>query len=271
MEKMTLVGLVVFAMLGFIGWLGGGRKWAFRTMLSAAILVGLGFAGIPLYGYWTERVAEHRNQKIHDCAIAKVAKAHCVPGGNVDYAALAAKYGGVPAGGASIEQGKWQDYKPPTTGSPPGPWQKYAKRGGAVPDKDPYAAIAKPIIIPDVCPAYMLFDNPTPEQEYAAIATAEQECRGEMDPKEKSLHEQISQYKREHGIAPKGADWFSANAPGEKLSPKACAAKVRTFYPGAYDDLDDSTLTKKVLAKYPTYCDVTSSPPDFIPDIKGIR
>jgi len=35
--------------------------------------------------------------------------------------------------------------------------------------------------------------------------------------------------------------------------------------------LDDATLAKKVLAKYPTYCDVTKSPPDFIPAIKDIR
>lgn len=34
------------------------------------------------------------------------------------------------------------------------------------------------------------------------------------------------------------------------------AAKVRSKYPGSYDDLDDSTLTEKVLSKYPQYKDM---------------
>jgi hypothetical protein len=132
-------------MLGFIGWLGGGRKWAFRTMLSALILARLGFAGILLYGYGADRVAEHRTQKIHDCAIAKVAKAECV---------AAPKNSDFPAGA-------------------------------------------------QICPPYVLFDNPTPEQENAAVASAEEECTGEIDPKQKSLHEQISQYRPEHAILEK--------------------------------------------------------------------
>ena len=61
------------------------------------------------------------------------------------------------------------------------------------------------------------------------------------------------------------------NWPAAKLNPKECAAKVRTFYPHVYDDMDDVTLTRKVLAKYPDYCDVRSSRPDFIPAIEGIR
>lgn len=32
---------------------------------------------------------------------------------------------------------------------------------------------------------------------------------------------------------------------------RECAARVRAAYPGAYDDLDDATLTEKTLAKYP--------------------
>ncbi len=32
--------------------------------------------------------------------------------------------------------------------------------------------------------------------------------------------------------------------------------KVRTMHPGAYDDMDDATLTKRVLAKYPQYSDL---------------
>jgi hypothetical protein len=145
MERTTLAGLAILAMLGFIGWLGGGRKWAFRTMLSALILAGLGFAGILLYGYGADRVAEHRTQKIHDCAIAKVAKAECVE---------APKNSDFPAGA-------------------------------------------------QICPPYVLFDNPTPEQENAAVASAEEECTGEIDPEQKSLHEQISQYRPEHAILEK--------------------------------------------------------------------
>jgi hypothetical protein len=53
------------------------------------------------------------------------------------------------------------------------------------------------------------------------------------------------------------------------LGPAECAARVRKAYPREYNDLDDATLTKKVLAKYPHYCDTTA--PDFIPDIQGIR
>lgn len=34
--------------------------------------------------------------------------------------------------------------------------------------------------------------------------------------------------------------------------------KIRTAHPGAYDDLDDATLTKRVLAKYPQYEDLAA-------------
>ena len=74
------------------------------------------------------------------------------------------------------------------------------------------------------------------------------------------------QYRQEHGIAQdadKGKATAEASVPHDRwrkytvkrLSSKDCAAKVRTFYPRAYDDLDDATLAKKVLAKYPTYCE----------------
>jgi hypothetical protein len=35
-------------------------------------------------------------------------------------------------------------------------------------------------------------------------------------------------------------------------------ARVRAKYPGAYDDMDDATLTKKILAKYPQYSDLAA-------------
>lgn len=34
--------------------------------------------------------------------------------------------------------------------------------------------------------------------------------------------------------------------------------KIRAKYPGEYDDMDDATLTKKVLAKYPEYSDLAA-------------
>ena len=201
---MAEIGLVVLAVLGFVGWLGGGRKWAFRTLLSALVLIAIGVAGMFLYGYSTDKIAEHRAHKIHACAIAKVADPHCDP---------APKNSDFPEGAL-------------------------------------------------LCPMYTLSDNATPEQEEAAIATAENECAGEIDPSQKSSHEQIIQYRREHGIKEEAK---------KQLTAKACAAKVRSFYPRVYDDLDDATLTKKVLAKYPTYCDAASSPPNFVPEIEGIR
>jgi hypothetical protein len=56
-----------------------------------------------------------------------------------------------------------------------------------------------------------------------------------------------------------------------KLSSKECAARVRTLYPHVYDDLDDDTLTRKVQAKYPDYCDSKLSLPSFIPEVQGVR
>lgn len=40
--------------------------------------------------------------------------------------------------------------------------------------------------------------------------------------------------------------------------PSDLAGKVRAKYPGTYDDLDDATLTKKILAKYPQYGDLAA-------------
>src|ERR1022692_3928767 len=232
MDKIAEAGLAILAVLGFVAWLGGGRKWAFRTLLSVIVLATVAVAGTLLYTYWTEKAEEHRAQKLHECAVAKVAEPKCA---------------------------------------------EVPKKGTL-----PESAL--------ICPAYFLPDNASPQQEEEALAAAEQECRGEMDPKEKSLHEQISQYKREHGIndpyaaiaepirpdkdqATSAADYDALakkhGAIKVTLGPAECAARVRKAYPGAYSDLDDATLTKKVLAKYPHYCD--TSTPDFIPDIQGIR
>src|ERR1039458_7168192 len=77
MDKIAEAGFVVIALLGFVGWLGGGRKWAFRTMVSALILVAVVVAGILLYAYGTDKVAQRRARKIHACAVAKIADPKC--------------------------------------------------------------------------------------------------------------------------------------------------------------------------------------------------
>jgi hypothetical protein len=45
-----------------------------------------------------------------------------------------------------------------------------------------------------------LSDIQGPEDEEMAVAAAEKECAGELDPKPKSAHDQIEEYKRSHGI-----------------------------------------------------------------------
>src|SRR5687767_4998223 len=45
--------------------------------------------------------------------------------------------------------------------------------------------------------------------------------------------------------------------------PGPLAAKVRAKYPGVYDDLDDATLERQVLAKYPQYADLAE--PEEVP------
>ena len=45
----------------------------------------------------------------------------------------------------------------------------------------------------------------------------------------------------------------------QQLSPQDFATRIRTKYPGAYDDLSDADLTQKVLTKYPQYSDMVSS------------
>lgn len=105
-------------------------KW--KGLLFVAVLAG---AGILLYGYWTDRVAERRTQKIHDCAVAK--------------AAVATTTKCTPAGGTF-----------------------------------------------EICsPA-------TQEEEEAAIRAGEKECTAEIAPKEKSAHQEIEEYRHQHGIDP---------------------------------------------------------------------
>lgn len=42
------------------------------------------------------------------------------------------------------------------------------------------------------------------------------------------------------------------------------AAKVRSKYPGSYDDLDDNTLTQNILTKYPQYKDMVDEGPGML-------
>lgn len=71
--------------------------------------------------------------------------------------------------------------------------------------------------------------------------------------------------------------------PAQPIQSQTLAGMVRAKYPGAYDDLDDATLEKNVLAKYPQYSDLPrsqASSPAQVPqegfggalwnDIKGI-
>jgi hypothetical protein len=100
-----------------------------KALLLVAVLAG---AGILLHDYWKEGVAQRRTQRVHDCAVAKVATtARCTP-----------------------------------------------------PDKNGF----------EVC------DNPTAQEEDAAIASAEKECAAEIGPKQKSAHEQIEEYRRQHAV-----------------------------------------------------------------------
>lgn len=77
MDKDIQTALLILASLGFVAWLGGGRKWAFRTMAGALLLAGISIGGLLLYSYGSDKITEHRNRKIHECAIAKVAASNC--------------------------------------------------------------------------------------------------------------------------------------------------------------------------------------------------
>jgi len=168
MIEPVVIGVLVLAVLACVGWLGGGRKWAFRTVLAALVLVAIGVAGTLIYVFWTDKSAERRARKVHECAVAKVADPKCEE---------SPKDGNVPAG---------------------------------------YL----------ICPPYTLSDNPTSQQEEEALSSAEQECRAEMDPTQKSLHQQISDYQRQH---PQGPWTKYQKAKGDIFDQvtKDCAAKVR--------------------------------------------
>lgn len=226
-DMFTLASVLIFlVVVTIVAWLGGGRKWAFRALLSLLILFVVGIVGVVGYYTWDEHSANVRIKRLHACAVAKVADPKCVP----------------------------------------------AQRGGNVPN----GAL--------VCPVYLLPENPTPQQEEDALATAQKECE-EEEGRVTSLHDEISRYREQHGVKPdmqlddpyasiaKPIDPFAAIAKPikTKLSLSVCAGKVRKKYPGAYNDMDDATLLKKVLAKYPTYCDVPNDPPGWEPVIEGIR
>ena len=201
MEKIPELAILLLAVLGFVAWLGGGRKWAFRTLLATLILAVVGVIGAFLYIYFSEKAASHRAQEIHQCAIAKVVNARCID----------------------------------------------------VPDAQIEGSSTKGVI---ECPSYFLDDSATKEQEESAVSAAEKECAAEVDPTQQSLHQEMVRYREEHNVkqeASLGKGWTVVKL---RLNDKKCAEKIRTAYPKAYNDLSDSTLTKKTLAKYPTYCDV---------------
>ena len=233
MDKTTELVFLGLASVGFVAWLGGGRKWAFRVLLSALMLSVLGFVVVLLYGVWTESSAERQAKRIHACAVAKVANPKCVP----------------------------------------------APKSMHIPE---FATL---------CPLYDIdFDKASPEQQETAMNLAENECRQEMGVNEKSLSEQVSQYRTEHGIKdpleitpdPEPTKFdpkkpYTGTVPplpsGYTLDPSTptllgiqdCAARVRRYYPGAYDNIDDFTLVRRAVKKYPTICDSSVDPSGLTP------
>jgi hypothetical protein len=147
----SVIGVVTLTLL--VSWLGGGRKWAFRTMLSLLVLGVLAGATVVGYVYWTEKSAERQRAKIHQCAIDKIARAKCEQ----------------PASSTTSSEKSKSEH---------GPWEKYQKDG--------------PWKIVEVCPAYMLTDNPTPAEENDALTAAEKECWAENSPQQKSVSEQVA-------------------------------------------------------------------------------
>jgi hypothetical protein len=133
-----------------------------------------------------------------------------------------------------------------------------------------------------LCPPYILPENPTAQQEEDAIASAQKECE-EEESKTTTPHDEIFRYREKHGIKPdesqaataKPTDYAAiakeAGAIKSTLSITACADGIRKKYPGEYTNLDNATLIKKVLAKYPTYCDIPNDLPGFEPIIEGVR
>ena len=60
MIEPVVVGVLIPVVLACVGWLGGGRKWAFRSVLAALVLVVIGVATTSIYIFWTDKAAEHR-------------------------------------------------------------------------------------------------------------------------------------------------------------------------------------------------------------------
>ena len=216
-DTLAIASVLLFlAVVAIVAWLGGGRKWAFRALLSVLVLFVVGVVCVVVYYIWDEHSTRARNRRLHDCAVAKVAAPKCVP----------------------------------------------AQGGGDIPK----GAL--------VCPMYLLPATPTAQQEEDALATAQKECE-EEEGKVTSLHDEISRYRKQHGVKPDMQldDPYASIAKPIKttLSVTVCAGKIRKKYPGTYTDLSDATLIKKVLAKYPTYCDVPNDLPGWEPVIEDVH
>jgi len=213
-DSLTLASVLIFlTVLAIAAWLGGGRKWAFRALLSVLVLCVVGVVGVVLYYIWDEHSARVRNRRLHECAVARVAAPKCAP----------------------------------------------LREGDNIPNDH------------DLCPLYALPRNPTPQQEEDAIVTALKECE-EEEGKGISLHDEISRYREQHGIKPPVDPYASIAKPIKTtLSVTVCADKIRKKYPGAYTDLSDANLIKKVLAKYPSYCDYPNDQPGWEPVIEDVR
>jgi hypothetical protein len=68
--------IVILVVAGVIGWLGGGRRWAFRASLSVVVVGAVGVGAFLVYGQIVHSLNEKnevsRRRRIHECAIAKV-------------------------------------------------------------------------------------------------------------------------------------------------------------------------------------------------------
>src|ERR1700722_2428857 len=91
-DTLAIASVLLFlAVVAIVAWLGGGRKWAFRALLSVLVLFVVGVVCVVVYYIWDEHSTRARNRRLHDCAVAKVAAPKCVPaqgGGDIPKGAL---------------------------------------------------------------------------------------------------------------------------------------------------------------------------------------
>ncbi|MBA3766691.1 MAG: hypothetical protein H0W99_06835 [Acidobacteria bacterium] len=63
--------------------------------------------------------------------------------------------------------------------------------------------------------------------------------------------------------------WKDGDPPELQLNTAEFAARIRELYPSVYDDLDDETLTRKVVARYPSYSSMVAPITDPSPVVES--